>query len=248
MFCHYSVSLLPSGHPTPQTIDDNNMFQKYTGSMGCDCNDMVSVLKSVLRRAPKLKARQGAALRLSHGEARRHRRNASNRWFGLVEQCNAKKNVSPAMISSSREDIASNPCIPRGYDFASNASDAKLLRSYAVGNFSACKSEVMSLLRRRDICLHPPCERVSSSLVELQSRLGPPDKFFFISEFFGLAPMATLSELEAAGHHYCEDDWYQLKRKYHSTDDLDLLRYCFSSAYVVALLHDSFGIPMTDKR
>ncbi|GMP91893.1 hypothetical protein CsSME_00042366 [Camellia sinensis var. sinensis] len=166
-------------------------------------------------------------------------------WESLCDLHNSKDLLT---FSSSREDIASNPCIPRGYDFASNASDAKLLRSYAVGNFSACKSEVMSLLRRRDICLHPPCERVSSSLVELQSRLGPPDKFFFISEFFGLAPMATLSELEAAGHHYCEDDWYQLKRKYHSTDDLDLLRYCFSSAYVVALLHDSFGIPMTDKR
>ncbi|CAL5401590.1 unnamed protein product [Camellia sinensis] len=166
-------------------------------------------------------------------------------WESLCDLHNSKDLLT---FSSSREDIASNPCIPRGYDFASNASDAKLLRSYAVGNFSACKSEMMALLRRRDICLHPPCERVSSSLVELQSRLVPPDKFFFISEFFGLAPTATLSELEAAGHHYCEDDWYQLKRKYHSTDDLDLLRYCFSSAYVVALLHDSFGIPMTDKR
>ncbi|KAL7202914.1 hypothetical protein ACSBR1_034383 [Camellia fascicularis] len=166
-------------------------------------------------------------------------------WESLCDLHNSKDLLT---FSSSKEDIASNPCIPRGYDFASNASDAKLLRSYAVGNFSLCKSEMMALLRRRDICLHPPCERVSSSLVELQSRLVPPDKFFFISEFFGLAPTATLSELEAAGHHYCEDDWYQLKRKYHSTDDLDLLRYCFSSAYVVALLHDSFGIPMTDKR
>ncbi|THG15142.1 hypothetical protein TEA_005502 [Camellia sinensis var. sinensis] len=146
-------------------------------------------------------------------------------WESLCDLHNSKDLLT---FSSSREDIASNPCIPRGYDFASNASDAKLLRSYAIY-----------------ACIHLVKEY---HLPLLQSRLVPPDKFFFISEFFGLAPTATLSELEAAGHHYCEDDWYQLKRKYHSTDDLDLLRYCFSSAYVVALLHDSFGIPMTDKR
>lgn len=61
-------------------------------------------------------------------------------------------------------------------------------------------------------------------------------------------PTASLFELEAAGQHYCEDDWEKQKNQHHSIVDSDLLKYCFSSAYMVALLHDSLGIPMDEKR
>lgn len=67
-------------------------------------------------------------------------------------------------------------------------------------------------------------------------------------KFFGLVPKASLSELEVAGQHYCEDDWDTLKMQHSEVDDLDLLGYCFSSAYTVALLHDALGIPMNDTR
>ncbi|KAA8544433.1 hypothetical protein F0562_022527 [Nyssa sinensis] len=154
-----------------------------------------------------------------------------------------------SMFSSSREVIAGNPCIPRGYDLTSNTSDANLLASQPVGNFSACKSEVMaSLKKRQGKCVHPPCEIVSNFLVELLGKTVPPEKFFYISELFGLVPKASLFELEAAGLHYCEDDWHKLKNLYPSIDDMDLLRYCFSSAYIVALLHESLGIAMIDNR
>lgn len=68
------------------------------------------------------------------------------------------------------------------------------------------------------------------------------------AQFFGLIPKASLSELEVAGHHYCEDDWQTLKTKHSEVDDLDLLRHCFSAAHIVALLHDGLGIPMNDTR
>lgn len=71
---------------------------------------------------------------------------------------------------------------------------------------------------------------------------------FNLPQFFGLVPKASLSELEVAGQHYCEDDWDTLKMQHSEVDDLDLLRYCFSSAYTVALLHDALGIPMNDTR
>lgn len=51
-----------------------------------------------------------------------------------------------------------------------------------------------------------------------------------------------------AGEEYCEQDWSKTKKKYHSADEEDLSRYCFSAAYIVALLHDSFGFPLDDKR
>lgn len=54
--------------------------------------------------------------------------------------------------------------------------------------------------------------------------------------------------MEAAGHHYCEDSWNKLKEEHNGIDESDLLKYCFSTAYIIALLHDGLGISMDDKR
>lgn len=51
-----------------------------------------------------------------------------------------------------------------------------------------------------------------------------------------------------AGEQFCGEDWLKLKSSYHSMDEEDLLRYCFSAAYIVALLHDSLGIALDEKR
>ncbi|XP_057953728.1 probable apyrase 6 isoform X2 [Malania oleifera] len=167
-------------------------------------------------------------------------------WDSLHELQNSRGLMS---FSSSTDRIVSNPCIPRGYELTSNSSDSELLISHPVGNFSACRQEVLSSLKKRqDTCLHPPCRIVSSFPVELQGQPVPPENFFYTSELFGLVPKASLSELETAGQHYCQDDWDKLKEQYHSIDDLDLSKYCFSSAYLVALLHDNLGISMDDKR
>lgn len=163
-------------------------------------------------------------------------------WESLVELKNSR-------ASSSKEGIVNNPCIARGYDSKPDASGTKLLTSHPAGNFSSCRLETLALLKRRkDKCLHPPCKIMSSLFVESQGKPVPPENFFYTSEFFGLVPKASLSELEVAGQHYCEDDWDTLKMQHSEVDDLDLLRYCFSSAYTVALLHDALGIPMNDTR
>lgn len=51
-----------------------------------------------------------------------------------------------------------------------------------------------------------------------------------------------------AGQRFCGEDWSKLKKKYHSFKGEDLPHYCFSSAYIVALLHDSLGISLDDER
>nr|AAT66769.2 Apyrase-like protein, putative [Solanum demissum] len=68
------------------------------------------------------------------------------------------------------------------------------------------------------------------------------------TKFFGLPPKAFLSDLMAAGKSFCEEDWSSLKSKYPSLQEEDLHRYCFSSAYILALLHDSLGIALDDDR
>lgn len=63
-----------------------------------------------------------------------------------------------------------------------------------------------------------------------------------------MAPRTSLFELEAAGRHYCESHWDALKDQHNEIDYLDLLKYCFSSAYMLALLHDVLGMAMEEKR
>ncbi|CAJ1964892.1 unnamed protein product [Sphenostylis stenocarpa] len=63
-----------------------------------------------------------------------------------------------------------------------------------------------------------------------------------------MAPRTSLFQLEAAGRHYCEDHWDALKDQHNEINYLDLLQYCFSSAYMLALLHDVLGIAMKEKR
>lgn len=67
-------------------------------------------------------------------------------------------------------------------------------------------------------------------------------------QFFGLRQRAFLADLLISGEQFCGEEWSKLKRKHQSLDDDDLLRYCFSSAYIVALLHDSLGIALDDER
>ncbi|KAK1278868.1 putative apyrase 6 [Acorus gramineus] len=91
-------------------------------------------------------------------------------------------------------------------------------------------------------CTRPPCNIISSFLPEYQGKALSVDSFFYTSE------KASLSDLESAAQQYCEDDWDKLKKTHDGIDEADLLRYCFSSVYMVALLHNGLGIPMDAKR
>lgn len=67
-------------------------------------------------------------------------------------------------------------------------------------------------------------------------------------QFFGLSPKAVLSDIMDAGQHFCEENWSNIRKRYSSLADEDILHYCFSSAYIVALLHDSLDIALDDRR
>lgn len=72
--------------------------------------------------------------------------------------------------------------------------------------------------------------------------------FLLLDQFFGLGQKASLSDLMVAGKQLCGEDWSKLKKRYDSLHEEDLVHYCFSSAYIVALLHDSFGIALDEER
>nr|KYP44319.1 Apyrase [Cajanus cajan] len=170
-------------------------------------------------------------------------------WKSLEEQLKYRELKLSSKFSESN---IINPCIPRGYDhpWISNSSYVNHSIFQPAGNFSTCKSEALSLLKRaedRDKCLHPPC-KITSSFYELLGEQVSSESFLFTSEILRMAPRTSLFELEAEGRHYCEDHWDALKDQHNEIDYLDLLQYCFSSAYMLALLHDVLGISMEEKR
>ncbi|XP_060215330.1 probable apyrase 6 isoform X1 [Lycium barbarum] len=149
-----------------------------------------------------------------------------------------------------------DPCSPRGYTH--NIRSLKLSPSsfadknaglYPSGNFSECRSASLSLLQKgRESCRYKSCYIGSTFMPKLQGNFLATENFFHTSKFFGLPQKAFLSDLMAAGKSFCEEDWSRLKSKYHSLQEEDLHRYCFSSAYILALLHDSLGIALDDDR
>ncbi|KAG6536810.1 hypothetical protein ZIOFF_001879 [Zingiber officinale] len=69
-----------------------------------------------------------------------------------------------------------------------------------------------------------------------------------LGQFFGLGETSSLSDLILAREKYCSEDWLQIKNEYHTYHEEDLSRFCFSSAYILALLHDTLGIDLDDRR
>ncbi|KAJ6811949.1 putative apyrase 6 [Iris pallida] len=119
----------------------------------------------------------------------------------------------------------------------------------AVGNFSECRSAAKMLLqKKKDKCLYTRCLLGSTFIPKLKGRFIATENFFYTSKFFGLDSTSYLSDLILAGEEFCEEDWRKLKKKYPDLEEEELLRYCFSSAYIVALLHDSLGIGINDRR
>ncbi|CAN1817395.1 Probable apyrase 6, partial [Linum perenne] len=150
---------------------------------------------------------------------------------------------------SAEKGMILDPCTPSGY---SNTEKWDLLSNlHPKGNFSKCRSAALTLLQKgKEKCAYQRCSIGSTFIPKLKGKFLATENFFHTSKFFGLSPKAFLSNLMEAGQQFCEEDWSSLKRKHRSLslEDDDLMRYCFSSAYIVALLHDTLGIPLDDER
>lgn len=152
-----------------------------------------------------------------------------------------------------------DPCTPTGYIHnpgslslspgAVNGKNKYLPTLHARGNFSECRTAALKLLQKgKEECSYKHCRIGSTFIPKLPEKLLATENFFYTSKFFGLHSEAFLSDLMLAGEQFCGEDWSKLQKKYHTLEKEDLLRYCFSSAYIVALLHDSLGIALDDGR
>ncbi|KAB1208056.1 putative apyrase 6 [Morella rubra] len=167
--------------------------------------------------------------------------------------------VLPKVTESVQKGIVIDPCAPKGYSHnveswklspgSLEEKNRYLATLHSEGNFSECRSAALMLLQKgKEKCSYQSCYIGSTFIPKLQGKFLATENFFYTSKFFNLGPRAFLSELMMAGQQFCGEDWSKLKKKYHSLEEEDLLRYCFSSAYIVALLHDSLGVSLDDER
>ncbi|KAK3123507.1 hypothetical protein QOZ80_8AG0631980 [Eleusine coracana subsp. coracana] len=152
-----------------------------------------------------------------------------------------------------------DPCTPRGFTHIAGAVNlpASVLEpkveyrrfAHAVGNFSECRSAVQTVLQKgKETCKYRECRLGAAFVPELEGKFIATENFYHTSKFFGLHSKSFLSDLMLAGEKFCPGDWSKIKEKYSSFNEGELLLFCFSSAYIIALLHDSLKLPMDHKR
>ncbi|KAF2939469.1 hypothetical protein DAI22_03g196800 [Oryza sativa Japonica Group] len=152
-----------------------------------------------------------------------------------------------------------DPCAPKGYSRIkevisrpSSASKSKLENQFADsgdGDFTVCRSSSLALLKKgNEECRYQQCQLGPTFVPELRGHFLATENFYFTSKFFGLKQSSSLSDFVLAGEQFCNKDLSTLRKMYPDRSDDDFSRYCFSSAYIVALLHDSLGVPLDDKR
>ncbi|XP_066350340.1 probable apyrase 6 [Miscanthus floridulus] len=160
---------------------------------------------------------------------------------------------------SSKNGTLADPCAPRGYSRneevmvrMSGASRSTLENQYVdngTGNFTECISSSLLLLQKgKEKCQYQHCHLGSTFVPELRGYFLATENFYFTSKFFGLKKSSSLSDFMFAGEQFCNQDLSTLRKKYPNRSDEHFSRYCFSMAYIVALLHDSLGVPLDDKR
>ncbi|KAJ4753426.1 GDA1/CD39 nucleoside phosphatase family protein [Rhynchospora pubera] len=148
------------------------------------------------------------------------------------------------LLKSGSIKSTGDPCMPKGYSY-----EKEMLEIKGTGNFTECQSVSFDLLRNgKENCTFQECRIGSAFVPDLQGHFLATENFFFTSKFFKLDRKSPLSHISSAGEKFCGEDWVTLKERYSSTDEEELSRYCFSSAYIVAFLHDSLGIPMDATR
>ncbi|XP_022972832.1 probable apyrase 6 isoform X2 [Cucurbita maxima] len=153
-----------------------------------------------------------------------------------------------------------DPCTPTGFSHTSESEAPSpsvmvvernrynMSSFHSKGNFSECRSVALMLLQKgKEKCTDMNCRVGSIFTPKLRGKFLATENFFYTSKFLGVGSRAFLSDLVVAGQEFCGEDWVKLKKRYKLLDEEDLARYCFSSAYIVALLHDSLGIGLEDK-
>lgn len=127
------------------------------------------------------------------------------------------------------------------------------------GRFKACRRAIRRMIQR-EVRAHPPTPPCASSCTRLGAYQPPVrgdfvafSAFAYTTDYFGLEDPLSLGQLAAAGKAICRTPWDEIQAdcaagRRNECDPDRLNRYCFAAAYIVTLLHDVYGFPMTSRQ
>ena len=129
---------------------------------------------------------------------------------------------------------------------------------------AGCLRAATRLLRQGE--LHDACESIRCGVggmptPRLSGEFLATENFFYTAEFFGLGSRPSLQEVANAGDKYCAMQWDDVMHLHgpesapggevtasSGRSEPELLKYCFSAAYIVAFLANGWGVDQTEKR
>ena len=149
-------------------------------------------------------------------------------FLGFGQEAAQKK----ARAAAARQSGASDPCLPVGY----SAGGAQ-----GTGNFAGCLALARGILKPKN-CHQSRCAIGDVYVPRLGGEFLATENFFYSAQFFDLPPSPTLAQIRAAGEQYCSQDWAALQAGHAGKSEEELLKYCFSAAYMYAFMHDGLEV------
>jgi apyrase len=129
---------------------------------------------------------------------------------------------------------------------------------------AGCLRAATRLLRQGE--LHDACESIRCGVggmptPRLSGEFLATENFFYTAEFFGLGSRPSLEEVAHAGEKYCAMQWNDVMHLHgpesapggevtasSGRSEPELLKYCFSAAYIVAFLANGWGVDKNEKK
>ena len=138
--------------------------------------------------------------------------------------------------------VASPACYVRDY----RSDDSAIVGR---GRYRACRRAIRGEIKKARRSGAYSCERSCNRLGAYQPPLVGDfvafSAFAYTAEFLGLDSQLTLATLRDAGREYCRTPWREVAADCEPDCNEEWLnRYCFSSAYIVTLLHEVYGFPL----
>jgi len=129
-------------------------------------------------------------------------------------------------------------CYPEGYSVEGKISGN--------GNYAKCYNAMDNLIGRSKCPAHPPntehCAIDGKTMPKFNGiKFLAIENFYYTSSF--LQTDDHIEALPKKGKFFCARSWEENKAKYSDEEESALQRYCFSSAFITALLEKGFEIP-----
>jgi len=144
-------------------------------------------------------------------------------WLGFGQEAAQAE----ALRLAEEEQKSQSPCLPKGY-----TSEGGLQGS---GDYEGCRRLANRIVGSPKACGGPHCLD-GLPTPELSGAFLATENFFYTGQFFGLKAEATPIDFERVGKAYCSEAWDSVKERFSEIPEKDLLKYCFSTAYIGALL------------